>query len=320
MEPKENLIPIRFNFFSIKFEPYKGQSNTSSSILNEIITYLSREMINGKGHLIDKHKNRKQEGPRELFMSSVVIMHKERRIRCSLALLRSGRIPMLKPAEEFKLIPLDKTKGSIAEQTHFFIDFSKSYAVICTEFNYHGPRISDIEFYFRNIARDTLKISKVTEVTMFMDSSIDKTLTNLKNVLNMDIKLQPQNLARLDTEIVGQYFTQLNSLGQKLKPKFIKLEAMYQNPGNSVKSSQINKEANSMIIDLIKKFKARPYNIDCFENFVVKYEDKDGQEEVFNLLKGKKEIVKDVDFSKITTSRSWYEMIEKDFDEFMQTL
>lgn len=321
MESKENLTPIKFNFYSLKFEPYKNQTNSSSStILNEIITYLSREMLQGKGHLIDKHKNRKQDGPRELFMTSTVIMHKERRIRCSLALLRSGRIPMLKPAEEFKLIPLDKAQGSIAEQTHFFIDFSKNYAVICAEFNYHGPRISDIEFYFRNIARDTLKISKVTEVTMFMDSSIDKTLSDLKNVLNMDIKLQPQKLAKLDTEIVGQYFTQLNSLGQKLKPKFIKLEAMYQTPGSAVKSSQINKEANNMIIDLIKKFKARPYNIDCFENFVVRYEDKDGQEEVFNLLKGKKEIVKDIDLSKITTSRSWYELIEADFDEFMQTL
>jgi hypothetical protein len=51
----------------------------------------------------------------------------------------------------------------------------------------------------------------------------------------------------------------------------------------------------------------------------VKYEDKDGKEEVFNLLKGKKELIKYID-GKITNTRQWYELIEADFDEFIQTL
>lgn len=321
MDQKDSLVPIRFHFYSLKFTPYKNQNvQTRNSILIDIITYLTNELHNGQGYLIDKHQNRPIEGPRELFMTSAVFMHKERRIRCSLALLRSGRVPMLKPADKFILVPLEKAQGSIAEQTHFYIDFSKDYNVICVEFNYHGPRISDIEYYFRSVARDKLKISKVTEVSMFMDTSIDKTLSELKNVLNMDIKMQPQKLAQMDTELVGKYFLGLNTLGIRLKPKFIKLEAMFQTPGSTIRSSQINKEANGMVLDLLKNFKTRPYNIDCFENFVVRYEDKDGQEEVFNLLKGKKEIVKEIDFNKTRTAREWYELIEPEFDEFMQHL
>lgn len=318
---KEDLTPIKFHFYSLKFTPYKDDiKSTSNSILTQVITYLTLEMQKGHGYLIDRHHERQSDGPRELFMTNAVFMHKEKRIRCNLALLRSGRVPMLKPADKFKLVPLDTTQGSIAEQTHFFIDFSKGYGVICVEFNYNGPRITDIEYYLRNVARDQLRLSKVTDVALFMDTSIDKTLSELKNVLNMDIKIQPRKLAQLDTELVGKYFTGINSIGNYLKPKFIKLEAMFQTPGSLVKSSQINKEANSMVLELLKKFKTRPFHIDCFENFVIKYEGKEGQEEVFNLLKGKKEITKEIDLKKISKVRQWYELIEKDFDEFMQSL
>lgn len=227
---------------------------------------------------------------------------------------------MLKPADKFKLIPLDTTQGSIAEKTHFFIDFSKDYAVICLEFNSHGPRMSDIEYYFRNVAHDTLKISKATEVTLFMDTSIDSALANLKNVLNLEIKLQPKKLAQLETELIGRYFTSMNSIGSFLKPKYLRLEAMYQTPGNTVKSSQLNLEANDMVTNMLSKFKKRPQNIDCFDTFVVKYEDKEGNEETLNLLKGKKEIIKDVDLKITKTAKDVYPIIDEDFTDFMNSL
>lgn len=317
----ETLTPVRFHFFSLKFTPYKNDTrSTSVSILVDIITYLTNEMQKGNGYLIDKHQGRTNVESRELFMTSAIFMHKEKRIRCNLALLRAGRIPMLKPTDEFKLVPLDTTKGSIAEQTHFFIDYSRGYGVICTEYNHHGPRINDIEYYLRNVARNKLRLSKVTEVNQYMDASIEKTLSELKNVLNLEIKIQPQSITQMDKELVGKYFTGVNSIGNYLKPRYIKLEALYQNPGNVVKSNQINKEANNMVLDLLNKFKTRPFHIDCFDGFVVKYEDKEGVEDVFNLLKGKKEVTKEVDLNKVTRVRHWYELIEKDFDEFMQNL
>ncbi|PYF70580.1 hypothetical protein [Pedobacter nutrimenti] len=319
-DPNEKLTTIKFNLYSLKFTPYNDASYTNADILTKIITYVTNEIHKGKGHLIDRHHKRIGETPRELFISSAVIMPKDKRIRCTIALLRAGRVPMLKPADKFKLIPLDSTIGSIAEQTHFFIDYSKSQLVLCTEFNYHGPRASDIEYYFRNVGHETLRISKATELAMFMDSTIDKTLAELKNVLNIDIKLQPKKLVHLDSDLTGSYLTGINSFGNLLKPKYIKLEAMYQSPGNTVTSTEINKEANGMIKTMLKRFKGRPFNIEAFESFVVKYEDKDGQEEVFNLLKGKKELVREVDLKKITKLRQWYELIETEFNEFVDSI
>lgn len=316
------LTPIKFNFFYLRFKPYNGLQSEydSNTILKDVITFISNEKLKNRGYLIDRNYNRPNELPRELFMTNAVFMPRERRIRCSIALLRAGRVPQIKPEDNFELIPIEEMGGSIAEETNFFIDYSRKTAVVCVEYNYHGPRISDIEYYLRNIARYKLRLSKSTEVGMYMDSSIDKTLNNLKNVLNIDIKLQPKKIAEMDKDIVGQYFTGINSIGHNLKPNFIKLEAMFQSPGRNVISSSFNKEANSMVETLLKRFKSKPMNIDCFDNFVVRYEDKDGEEEVFNLLNGKKEIVKEIDFKKHRKKRHIYEIIENDFDEFMESL
>lgn len=311
---------LKFHFYSLRFTPYSHltDNHTSTSILKDVTTYLMQELGKGQGYLIDKNRNRKNEGSRELFMTSAVFMHKERRIRCSLALLRSGRVPKIKPVDQFKLVPI-KTLGSIAEETHFFIDFSRDYGVICTEFNYYGPRISDIEYYLRNVARDKLKLSKSTEVNLYMSNTLDKTLANLKNVLNMQVKIQPSKIAQMDNDIKGQYFTGINTIGNRLKPNFIKVETLFQTPGNTVESKELNKEANGMVKTLIEKFKARPFNMDCFDDFVVRYEDKEGNEEVFNLLKGKKELEHEVEMKEMRRRRDWYNLIEKEFDQFMET-
>lgn len=319
-EDTKNLIPIKFHFYKLKFTPYSHSKNeTSHTILHQVVTFLSQEQQAGRGILIDKHEDRGKESARPLFVTNSVFMFKEKRIRFSIALLRTGRIPMLKPADKFLLVPLDTSKGEIAEQTHFFIDYNTDSIVLCVEFNSNGPRLSDIEYYFRVVARDKLNLARATEIDLYMDTSIDKTLADLKNVLNIDVKVQPQKLSQLDPVIVGQYFTGISNLGQNVKPKFVKIEVMFQTPGKQYISSQLNKEGNSMFTKILNAFKAKPTNMDAFEHFVVRYEDKDGKEEVFNLLKGKKEIVKLIDI-KFTKTRQWYELIEADLNEFIQTL
>ncbi len=317
----KNEVLVKFNFYQLRFTPYNRESsnNNSRTILEKVITFLSQEQVAGRGLLIDKHQDRENNSPRPLFVTSTTRMLREKRIRVSMALLRSGKIPFLKPADKFLLVPLDTSNGEIAEQTHFFIDYNKDSIVLCAEFNSNGPRISDIEYYFRIVARDKLRLAKATELEIFMDTSIDKTLADLKNVLNFDIKVQPQKLAQLDTALIGQYFTALTSLGNRIKPKFIKLEAMFQTQGKQIESSELNKEANTMVTSILRSFKAKPTNIDVFEQFVVKYEDGNGKEELFNLLKGKKEITKMVDVTEIS-GRKWYELIEKDLDDFVNNL
>lgn len=138
--------------------------------------------------------------------------------------------------------------------------------------------------------------------------------------MNLEVKIKPKNVSVVDKVLAGKYFSGITFLSTALKPKFIKLEALYQNPGNKVTSKEINKEANGFAKDFLTAFKQRPFNIDAFDNFVIKYQDNEGAEQVFNLLKGKKEIIKEIDAKTITKNRQIYEMIEQDFNEYMEEL
>jgi len=316
--PSNITHEIRFHYYSLQFKALKNVNENSNDILIRVITYITQELFNKKGYIIDRYRNRASSERREVFISYAAINHKEKRIKCSMALLRSGKEPLLKPADSFELIPLSKTSGSIAEQTHFFIDFNRPKAVICLEYNYNGPRISDIEFYFRSIAHDRLRLSKATDITLYMDDTIDRTLKSLANVLNFEFKFQPEKVAKMDEKIKG-YISGMSGMANRIKPRFMKVEALFQTPGK-VKSKELNKEGTNMIKSILGACIKEPHNIELFENFEVKYEDKDGEEEVFNLLRSKTVTVKEIDFNKVKKTTDWYEEIKNDFDDFITSL
>ncbi len=315
------LNTLKFHLLSLTFTPYSYLKNEldSNQILFKVITQLSKELQAGNGYVIDKHEHQKKENPREIFLTSAVILPREKRIKCTMALIRSGRQPKIKPKDQFELVPIE-TLGVVVEETHFFIDYNLSYAILCVEYHHHGPRYADIEFYFRRVARDVLKISKTTSMNMYMNNKLTDVLSNLKNVLNLEVKIKPKKIAQMDKDIVGNYFLGMNDFGNKIKPKFVRMEAYFQSPGQSKTSKEINIPAVKMVTNLLTKFKARPFNIDCFEDFVVKYEDKEGKEDFFNLLKGKEEFIyENIEMNNITKRKHWYSLIVNDFNNFVSS-
>lgn len=319
--PEENLSEIRFQLFKLNFTPLNSVNKNSKDIVVDVITYITNKLLNeNKGHLIDKHEGQKNKR-RELFMNRAVFMARDQRIRCSLALLRSGKVPLIKPREEYKLIPISESLGgNIAEETHFFIDYSKGSVIICCEYNHHGPRMSDIQYYFRNIAHKVLRVSKATEVSAFLERPIEETLEKLKNVLNINIKIDPKDFDRLSPDIQNKYFSGMKTMGRVLNPKFIRLEAYFQSPGGGVKSEALNTSANLMMRDLLKRMQGNQIDLDAFNHFEFEYEDKEGNDEVFNLLSGKKEIILEVDTTTITSSRQWYDLVKPELDNFISSL
>ena len=313
---------IRFNFYSLTFSSRKSvkESLSSNDIMRSVMNYIENQMRNeGQGVVIDKHRNQKQANPRELFIYRIRRKPKERRILCSLAMFRSGRKPLLKPHGEFKLIPINDTNSSLVEETNFYIDFSGSNAILCVEFNNYGPRHSDIEYYFRQIADKQLKLASKTTLTLFMEDDLDDTIKNLKNVLNLHIKMSPKSIINMDKDLVGSYFTGLNNFQNFVKPKFLRIEAYYQTRGKVFNSNEINSNATSMVKKLLQRFKSAPYNKDCFQHFEVLYNDENGEPETFTLLKGKKEIVLE-EIDPNTNNKQLYELIEPEFDEFLNEI
>lgn len=321
IESQNKDLEVKFFYFSLKFTPLKSHGSLSSSeIMKNVITYISRKLLDDKqGHLIDRHESR-DNSRREMFMNRAVFVRGERRIRCSIALLRSGRKPLLKPKDKFTLIPIDEMGiDSIVEETHFFIDYSKNFPIFCCEYQHFGPRMSDIEFYFRNVAHYVLRESRATDASFFIDAPIDETLEKLKEVLNFEMKIQPGNLEQMDTALKNRYYSGINTLGSILKPKYVKVETSFQTNEKGAESTAFDKTVNKMVRDTLIAFRGRSFNMDAFDSFVVKYQDKEGNEEIFNLFKGKKEINLNLDIAAVK-NRDLYPIIKPEFDQFISTI
>lgn len=70
----------------------------------------------------------------------------------------------------------------------------------------------------------------------------------------------------------------------------------------------------------LNQFLRNPQNIDCFDSFTFNYLANDGSEEIFKLLKGKKEVIKQVDLKKIQKKRDYYTLVEKELDEYVRSI
>lgn len=322
MTKKSKVRAVHFHLSSLKFEPYveHKDSLTTTKILKETFEYLRDQRNKGQGHLIDKHENRDKDESRELFMISHRDLPKERRIRCSMALLRKGKQPKLKPTDKFKLLPLSEMDGDIAEETHFFIDYSTSKCVVCAEYNYNGPRMSDLEFYLRNVAGPSnLRIAKATEVTAFFSNTLEETLANMHNVLHMDVKFKPSDLARMDSDVRKHYYSSMENIGKDFKPKFFRVETYFQIPGSGA-PVEINNEANNWFRDMLNIFKTRKRNAKLFENFEVKYQDQEGAEHLFNLSKHRRKIIIEIESNKDLKNSELYKLVAPELNEFIATL
>tara|TARA_R110000796_G_scaffold252631_1_gene389286 strand:+ start:188430 stop:189404 length:975 start_codon:yes stop_codon:yes gene_type:complete len=316
---KKQTRKITLQLYTLRFEPkneYKA-NETTRTIINQVFEYLREQRKQGNGHLIDRHENQDKVEPRELFMTAHRQLPKDRQIRCSMALLRKGKQPKLKPTDTFKLLPLSTIDGDIAEETHFFIDFSGSECIVLAEYNYNGPRASDLEYYLRNVAGpNTLKIVKTTELTALYSTSLEETLENLHNVLKIDVKMKPSNLDRMDADVRQSYYSSMENIGKDLKPQFLRIQTYFQIPGSNTPVG-VNIEATKWFREMLNVFRTRKRNIKLFERFEVKYQDKHGDEPIFSLLKGREEIVVEVEQNMDIKNKELYAIMKPAFDQFL---
>lgn len=321
MSKKSNIAPIVFNYYSAHFTPYAEKENeyNDGKIIREVVDYIRKERSENKAVVIDRNFNQDNRPQRSLFINNITPLPKEQRIIGSIALIRAGRLPMIKKPDGLEIVPLNTVDGSsIVELTHFFIDYSTHQLIFCIEYNYNGPRWSDIEYYFRNVCKYKLRIAKHLQSSIFLSSKIKETLENLKEVLNLNIKVQPSNLVQLDPDVRKNYFSGLDSLQNTVEAKYLRFEASFQERGTGY-FNKSNKKGTNLVSSLLKKFITRKHNIDAFEDFQVKYEDKHGEEQLFNLLHGKRESTVFFDPTELKKNSEWYEKVKGEFDNFMKT-
>jgi len=317
-------ITIIFNFYSLLFKPRKQHNNLNSvEILKKVLHYVTPVNLDNKVHLVDRHKQRENSNPRELFIDSVSFDHIERRYKCRIGVIREGKTPMLKPYDTYKLVSLDemrKTYGDLVEVTHFYIDISKNKPFICCEYNFYGPRYTDIEFYFRNVAHTVLELAKETKLEIHLDVSLDKLLQDLKDVLSFELKIDPPGLEMIEPNIKNRYFTGLSSFGRLLNTRAINIKAFFDasEGGKTIKSTN---EGSGLIKKLLRSIKNQDTDMSAFKNFILEYTtDESDETQTINLIKNQKGFEISIDTKSLNSNKKWYELVKPDMDKFIGEL
>ena len=285
---------ITFHLFDFVFTPYKDEESnaTSREILKDCLQKINDEkQKEGKAIVINRHKGRKESEPRNMFVISAAYLLKEKKYKCRIALIRDDKIPIILNKKDFSLTPFDQLGDqALVETTNFYIDLEGSVPVVCCEFNNHGPRISDIEFYFRHISKKMLRISKGCKASIHMKMPVNEVLDSITDVLQFNIKAKPNRLSYLYQGVGDPFISNMNALANTISPKSMRVNAFFREKGSET-STKKNQKALSFIRKALYAFKKDNKVIEDFDDFYLEFEKQDGSEDIFNLTKGKQEII-----------------------------
>lgn len=305
-----------FHFITVTLTPFKEKEDASSKRILKDIINLMLELRNkeSKSFLIDRLRNQSTSKKRELFMSNIKVLGPDR-VLCKMVLLREGKKPRVKPKDVYETKPLELLlKGDIVEETFFVIDYSLGFPLLCVEFENHGPRISDIIYYLRQIALKN-RLAKAVKYDIHMKQDLDHVLKNIGEVLSLVVKANPKSLSNIDSLTSNNYFSGFNLLDQKVHPEAIRVKLYFQ---PKAKTQRISLEPPlKMVRELLNKFKINNDYVDYFQDFVVEYNDTDGEFDTFNLLNGKHEIIKEFDPDALANVSEWHKEIKDELDEYI---
>lgn len=184
----ENYTIFEFNYASFKLIPYSGQSGSSSRLMKEIILKLRENDFPNEKRIIDRYKNRKGANKREL----VIIANRfgDKGLRCfgRIALIKNKAPLLLVGSNIIEEIEKEKNKRFI-EISNYSINFSnEGDPIVMFEFNNEGPRLSDFEFYIRQIGKD-FNIAKNINYILHLNTEFDKLDKSIQNVFNVTVKV-----------------------------------------------------------------------------------------------------------------------------------
>lgn len=319
----ERKTDIIFNIFDLNLKPFKGEENIASSIkiLKECIDYINDERTkNGRAVVIDRNGGKIDSEKRELFITSIAYSHKDGLYKGRIALLRNNRTPLVYNKDNYSISPLSELgDASIAETTHFLIDSSGSYPIFFYEYNYHGPRISDIEYYIRQITNKVLRSSTACKARIHMSITIKDVLDNISDVLNFRIKANHKKLAFLNKEIGESFIGNMQALANTVKPVTMRIEAFFRSRNSKVDSGYKNLAAVKFVKKLLETANNNDTVLDEIEEFYLEFEREDGSDDAINLLKGKVELIvsSDLEVSGNVKMRSLFENSIPIFKEYL---
>lgn len=209
-----------FNYASFKMKPYSGDVGSSSSLLKGIIKKLNEDDFPSDKKVINRHENRKNAVNRKLVIISNRFEVKGMRSFGKIALIKNKAPQIWGGKDIVEEIEKEENKQFI-EISNFWIYYCVGAdPVVMYEYNHEGPRLSDIEFYLRQIAKE-YRIAKNISTSLHLKTTYDQLDKNLQNVFGLTVKVNSANTKRYD------WFNALKNLNDDSGFKDVRLEFFY---------------------------------------------------------------------------------------------
>lgn len=285
------FLPIKFHLFDLEFQPFKDRSAQigSFAILKSCIKYIDDErMVNQRFVIIDRHEKRDKAESRKIFISVAAFSFHDRMYKCKIHLIRD-KTPSLMDRDKMSFSSIDILKNKdIVETTNFFIDMDRPNdpTIIC-EYNNLGPKISDIEYYFRYLSYKKLHISKACKAIVYMEKSVEQVMESMRKIFRFRFRARPENLPSLYRNIDDAFISNLQGLGRTVDPKWIKVDLSFRDQGGKNIVPDSNYKMMSTTKKILNAVIGDTKVLEDIDDFYLEYEDENGEGKDYNLISGK---------------------------------
>jgi hypothetical protein len=257
---------FEFNYASFSLTPYTGSNSTSTRLLKSIICKLNEPDFPKGKKLIDRNKNQTKSTPRQLVMISNRI--EDKGIRCfgRIALIKN-KAPMLWNTGMDIVEEIDKPENKqFIEVTNYVIHFNNSgEPVFMIEFNNEGPRLSDIDYYLRQIAKE-FNIAKYIKSSLHLKVDIAQLDKEIRNVFDIVVKVKSVYSNRLT------WFKTLQGLNEDCNYKDVKLELFFKRKKDNAGKFEKNIKGTDFARNIITWLKKDDRNIEYMDDLKMSYQ------------------------------------------------
>jgi hypothetical protein len=306
-----------FNYADIILEGYGKDQRDSSQLLKEIIRTLNDPNFKKDKRTIDRFKNRSGSEKRLLVHISAPFEKEGRRIFGKIALIKNKAIFLLDLNQADLIKEIEKPGNKeFVELTNYSITFDPK-PIIMVEFNSSGPRLSDIEYYFRQISKD-MYIAKSVRTTLHLSIDYKRLSTNIDNIYGIAVKVKANEIYKSKDV---DWHDGLKKLKDAAGYRDVKLEFLYPritDPNtNKLNKNIIGIDFARSIIDWLTK---KPENIENIDDLKMTYQET-GSDAIVDLdfIKNKTTSVVSIPINNVIIRQQFNFEVGSEFNKYLLT-
>ncbi|PCI97459.1 MAG: hypothetical protein COB15_07800 [Flavobacteriales bacterium] len=314
----DKFTSLEFQYATFRLQPYVNNIKSSSKLLKDVIQKLNDKDFPSESRLIDRLKGQKGNRQRRLVHISSPFEKMGKRCFGRIALIKN-KAPMIWGGKDV----IEKIEKGIDKQfiemTNYVIHFNDDgEPIVMVEFNSAGPRLSDIEYFFRQVAFE-YNIATGIKSTYHLSTNYKDLDKNIVNIFNVVVKVGSNNLVNAnDTNWHGP----LKNLNDETGYRDVRMELFYGRKKDLFGKYLKNIQGLKFGRDIITWLKNKPENIEYVEDLKMTYQTNEDEEPIeLDFIKNKSTSLVHIplDYGSQYTNRVFKHHVGQEFNYYLTT-